>query len=213
MWPKKEPVKLLDMQKSAFEIYNYLKTFDLLKESPKFWWPNAGSFEVVIGAILTQNTNWNNVEKSLKNLEGFLALDSFLLLSEDELKRKITPSGFQNQKAPRALQLAYNIKNEFMNFENFQKSVTREWLLDQKGIGPESADAILCYACFRNEMVIDTYTKRVLKKFDIEFKKYDEYKSFLEKGVAEHFEDDELFKVFAEFHGMIVEYNKIVKLK
>ncbi|MEN4053167.1 MULTISPECIES: 3-methyladenine DNA glycosylase [Sulfurimonas] len=196
------------MQKSAYEIYNYLDELDLLKKSPEFWWPNTGTFEVVVGAILTQNTTWKNVEKSLENLKGFLELESFVSLREDALKVRIKPSGFQNQKAPRLLQLARNIKEEFITFEHFQKNVTRKWLLSQKGIGEESADAILCYGCMREEMVVDSYTKRLLKEFDIEFKKYAEYKTFLESSLREHCKEDELFRVFAEFHGMIVEYNK-----
>ena len=197
------------MQKSAYEIYNYLKDLDLLKNSPEFWWPNAGTFEVVVGAVLTQNTTWKNVEKSLYNLERFLTLESFLELNEDELKEKIRPSGFYNQKAPRLLQLANNIQKEFQTFQNFQKKVSREWLIDQKGIGEESADAILCYGCFRAEMVVDTYTKRLLKEFDLEFKKYFEYKEFLENDLSTYFKEAELFQVFAHFHGMIVEYNKL----
>ena len=200
-------------QKSAFEIYIYLKSFDLLENSPQFWWPNAGTFEVVVGAILTQNTTWKNVEKSLHNLEDFLTLESFITLREDELKLKIKPSGFYNQKAPRLLQLSRNIKDEFTSFETFQKSVSRNWLLAQKGVGEESADAILCYGCFRDEMVIDSYTKRLLKEFDIEFKKYAEYKAFLEEGLREHYKESEMVRVFAEFHGMIVEYQKQKKEK
>jgi len=196
------------MQKSAYEIYTYLREMSLLENSPELWWPNVGKFEVVIGAVLTQNTTWQNVEKSLNNLEFFLDLDSFVELREDELKKKIQPSGFYNQKAPRLLQLARNIKNEFHTFENFQKEVSREWLLGQKGIGEESADAILCYACLRAEMVVDSYTKRLLKEFDIEFKKYVEYKEFLEFGLQKYFKEENLFNVYAEFHGMIVEYNK-----
>jgi len=196
------------MQKSAYEIYNYLEKLDLLKSSPEFWWPNAGTFEVVIGAILTQNTTWKNVEKSLKNLEDFLDLDSFIKLREEELKIKIMPSGFYNQKAPRLLQLSRNIKSDFKTFDNFQKVVSRNWLLMQKGIGQESADAILCYGCMRTEIVVDSYTQRLLREFDIEFKKYVEYKKFLEDGLREYFREDELFRVFADFHGMTVEYNK-----
>jgi len=143
-----------------------------LQNSPKYWWPNAATFEVVVGAVLTQNTSWKNVEKSLQNLEGFLDLDSFITLHVKELKQKIRPSGFYNQKAPRLLALAKNIKSTFGTFENFQQEVTREWLLLQLGIGQESADAILCYACLRKEMVVDTYTKRLLKSFNIEFKNY-----------------------------------------
>ncbi len=196
------------MQKSAYEIYNELEKLDLLKDSPKFWWPNAGTFEVVVGAVLTQNTTWRNVEKSLKNLEGFLALDAFVTLHEDVLKIKIKPSGFYNQKAPRLLQLSHNIKDTFGTFENFQKSVSRDWLLEQKGIGEESADAILCYACFRPEMVVDSYTKRVLKEYGIVFRRYSEYKYFLESDLKKHFSQEALFFAFAKFHGMIVEYSK-----
>jgi len=197
----------------SFEIFKFLKKQNLLEDSPKYWWPNAGSFEVVLGAILTQNTTWSNVEKSLHNLQGFLELESFLRLSEDELKAKIQPSGFYNQKAPRLLTLAHNIQDSFTTFEKFQTQVTRKWLLGQKGIGEESADAILCYGCFRSEMVVDTYTKRLLEHFGIAFKKYGEYKAFLEEGIKKHFDEDEYFEVFAAFHGMIVEYNKLKPFK
>jgi endonuclease-3 related protein len=196
------------MAKSALEIYEFLLQKDLLRESPPFWWPNAGTFEVVVGAVLTQNTTWKNVERSLKNLKDYLELESFIALNEAELKEKIRPSGFYNQKAPRLLQLSGKIKDEFQSFENFQKEVSRSWLLEQKGIGEESADAILCYACLRDEMVVDSYTKRLLKNFGIEFKKYGEYKEFLESELRERFAKEELFEIFAHFHGMIVEYNK-----
>jgi len=194
--------------KNSFEIYNSLKDKNLLENYPKYWWPNVGTFEVLIGAILTQNTSWKNVEKSLKNLELFLDLDRFLTLSEESLKEMIRPSGFYNQKASRLLQLSLNIKNDFNDFKSFQSMVTREWLLNQKGIGQESADSILCYACFRDEMVVDTYTRRLLKNFDIEFSKYDKYKDYLESGLRSHFSDNDLNLIFARFHGMIVEYNK-----
>jgi len=200
------------MKKSSLEIYDFLQQQNLLENSPQFWWPNAGEFEVVVGAILTQNTTWKNVEKSLKNLENFLTLDSFLSLHVNTLKEKIRPSGFYNQKAPRLLQLAQNIQNEFGSFQYFQKKVTREWLLSQHGIGEESADAILCYACLQDEMVVDSYTKRLLKTFDISFKNYMQYKEFLESGIKEAFTCKKLNLIYARFHGMIVEYNKAQKL-
>ncbi len=200
-------------EKDSFLIYRFLEEQNLLKNSPKYWWPNGGTFEVVIGAILTQNTTWINVEKSLQNLKGYLELESFLSLSEEQLKEKIKPSGFYNQKAPRLLRLSKNIQADFKDFQTFQKEVSRDWLLAQKGIGEESADAILCYACFRPVMVVDTYTKRLLKKFGIEFQKYGEYKSFLEEGLKIHYKKDELNIIYMNYHGMIVEYNKLKSLK
>lgn len=199
-------------EKTSFDIYKFLEEQNLLEDYPQYWWPNAGSFEVVICSILGQNTSWKNVEKSLKNLNDFLCFDEFLTLGEDELKNLIKPSGFYNQKAPRLLQLSKNIKYSFETFEVFQKHVTREWLLSQKGIGEESADALLCYGCWREEMVVDTYTKRLLKEFGIEFKKYGEYKNFLQKGIEKNYSND-LNIIYAKFHGMIVEYNKKIKLK
>ncbi len=196
------------IKKDSFELYNFLKEKNLLDNSPKYWWPNSGTFEVVVGAILTQNTNWRNVEKSLKNLKLFLDLDSFLTLSEESLKDMIKPSGFYNQKAVRLLELSRSIKKDFQDFQTFQNKVTREWLLKRKGIGNESADAILCYACMRDEMVSDSYTKRLLKSFDIEFSSYEEYKDYLEHGIRCNFSRDKLHLIFARFHGMIVEYNK-----
>ncbi len=201
------------MKKSALDIYTFLQEQNLLENAPPFWWPNVGSFEVVIGAVLTQNTTWKNVEKSLVNLEGFLCLERFASLDEERLKQMIKPSGFYNQKAPRLLQLARNIKDAYTTFEAFQKEVSRKWLLAQKGIGEESADAILCYACLRDEMVVDAYTKRLLNMFDITFKSYGEYKSFLEAELREVYPQEELFGIFARFHGMIVEYNKKIKLQ
>ncbi len=200
------------MYTNSLQIYKFLDAKNLLQNSPKYWWPNAGTFEVVVGAVLTQNTTWKNVEKSLENLESFLDLDSFAALHVEILKEKIRSSGFYNQKAPRLLELVKNIKNEFGDFHSFVKKVTREWLLMQKGIGEESADAILCYACLRDEMVVDSYTKRLLKSFGIEFKNYRQYKEFLESGIKEAFTCKELNFIYARYHGMIVEYNKSHKL-
>lgn len=198
-------MKLLD-------VYNYLDGLNLLEGAPKHWWPNAGKFEVVIGAVLAQNTTWHNVEKSLENLAGFLELERFLRLDEERLKECIRPSGFYNQKAPRLLALARNIKRHYATFENFQKEVSREWLLAQKGIGQESADAILCYGCFKEEMVVDAYTKRALKEFGIEFSSYMKYKTFIQTEVEQNkklfIKEGSLNLFYARFHGMFVEYGK-----
>ena len=204
------------MSNNILQIIQFLEDKHLLLNSPKYWWPNAGSFEVVIGAILTQNTTWQNVEKSLKNLENYLTLDLFLTLKLDNLKQLIKPSGFYNQKASRLIQLANNIQNDFDSFENFKNNVTRKWLLDQKGVGEETADAILCYCCFKEELVIDTYTKRLLKIFNIEFKSYSDYKTYLQNGIKTNWKiikdryENNLNLCYSQFHGMVVEYNKLI---
>jgi len=198
--------------KSSYTLYQILDSLNLLKDRPSYWWPNAGTFEVIVGAVLTQNTTWHNVERSLDNLHPYLTLETFLTLNEAHLKSYIRPSGFYNQKAPRLLMLAHKIKEVFGTFESFQKTVTREWLLSQKGVGPETADSILCYACFREEMVVDSYTKRFLESHGIILSSYDAYKAYLEEGIKKHFKKN-ISLHFARFHGMIVEYNKQMKQK
>lgn len=205
---------------NSFELLVWLKNMDLLSNSPKFWWPNYGTFEVVVGAILTQNTKWQNVEKSLENLKDFLGEkitpQNLSQLQSYTLASLIAPSGFNNQKSSRLSKLAQNINDKFGDFETFRKTVERDWLLAQKGIGQESADAILCYGCSREEMVVDKYTARVLAKFGYEFENYEEIKSWLMAGVNENFdkiqriykEDITLNEIYARFHGKIVELSK-----
>ena len=199
------PIKTLA---DSHDLYQILQQLDLLQHRPLWWWPNSGTFEVLIGAVLTQNTTWKNVEKSLANLQGYTTLEAFLELGEADLKERIRPSGFYNQKAPRLRTIAKNIQSEFGTFQTFQKEVTRNWLLAQKGIGEESADSILNYACFRAEMVVDTYTKRLLKHYGIELKNYYTYKTYLQEGLEKYYDKTDLALHYARFHGMIVEYNK-----
>lgn len=203
---------------SSYELYLFLKEKNLLKDSPRFWWPEYGTFKIVITAILTQNTKWQNVEKSLANLEklNLLSLESLASCDLSELTIAITPSGFKNQKSKRIKQLCKNILEEFYSFEGFCESVSREWLLEQKGIGLESADAILCYGCGRDEMVVDSYTKRLVGSFGYEFDSYDELKSWLELGINENLDkilalyenSISLNEIYCRFHGKIVEFMK-----
>jgi len=199
---------------NPIDLLLYLKSLNLLEQKPKFWWPNFGRFEVVVGAILTQNTKWENVEKSLANLKGFLELEEFVKLDIDYLKEYIRPSGFYNQKGVRLHKLAQNIMQEFGSFEGFRENVSREWLLKQKGIGLESADSILCYACGRDEFVVDSYTNRLLKSIGYEFESYEDIKNWFENGIIESWNEiselyeDNLNLCYARLHGKIVEFNK-----
>jgi len=203
---------------NSYDLFVFLKEQNLLENSPTFWWPSYGTFETFLGAVLTQNTKWTNVEKSLANLKKLYLTDVEKIANVDlELfTQAITPSGFKNQKSKRLKLMCKNILEDFQNFESFQKNSNRDWLLSQKGIGPETADAILCYVCKQEEMVVDSYTNRLLKRFGFEFENYDELKSWLEFGINENLDkiiefyehEISLNHVYCKFHGKIVEYMK-----
>lgn len=174
------------------------------------WWPNYGSFEVLVGAILTQNSQWTRVETSLENLrqEKVLSIDSLCEISIERFEELIVPSGLFKSKAQYLKSLASAIHDDFDGFESFCCKVDRAWLLKQKGIGPETADSILCYACKREAMVVDAYTVRLLRAFGYEFDSYDALQEWCVEGLSAQFEKNELPSVYALFHGMIVEYVK-----
>ncbi len=204
---------------NSYEILKILKTNGYIADKhDRYWWPNSGSFEVVVGTILTQQTKWQKVEKSLKNLKNndLLSLQAIANIDIPTLATFIKPSGFYNTKAKRLKQLSYNIVHEFGDFENFKKNVSREWLLDQKGVGFESADSILCYACFREVFVIDSYTHRLLYALGYEFEDYHDIQEWMVNGIKLNLDslydlygyDITLHEVYARFHGKIVEFAK-----
>ncbi len=204
---------------NSYELLEKLKTLGYITyRNEALWWPRAGTFWVVVGAILTQQAKWEKVEKSIENLEarGINSLLDLANLSRDELAILIKPSGFYNTKAKNLNLLARNMVKDFGTFENFCESVSRDWLLSQKGIGEESADSILCYGCKREEMVADAYTARLLSGFGYEFESYEELSSWLKNGLNENYSKVEqlygkiisLNELYARFHGKIVEYCK-----
>ncbi len=194
----------------SFELYDTLEKLNLLENSPSMWWPAYGTFEVVVGAILTQNTSWNRVETSLENLRAasLLSPEPLSKAPPESLMELIRPSGLFKAKASNLIRLSRNLLDDFGDFGNFAQNVDREWLLRQKGIGPETADSILCYALKRPVMVVDSYTARLLNAFGYEFESYDELQEWCEAGVRNYFDEVQLNAVFARFHGMIVEYVK-----
>jgi endonuclease-3 related protein len=194
----------------SFDLFSALERLNLLENSPPLWWPAYGTFEVVIGAILTQNTQWKRVEISLENLRQNHLLHPRLLCDTDAetLMELIRPSGLFKAKAQTLIRLSRAIVEDFGGFEEFAHTVNREWLLNQKGIGPETADSILCYACARPAMVVDAYTARFLNAFGYEFESYDELQEWCEAGIRSYFDSVQLPAAFARFHGMIVEYVK-----
>jgi len=194
----------------SFELFSALERLNLLENSPPLWWPEYGAFEVVIGALLTQNTQWSRVQISLDNLRnnGLLSPDVLAQCDVEVLMELIRPSGLFKAKAQNLIRLSRALVEDFGDFETFALSVDREWLLSQKGIGPETADSILCYACARPSMVVDAYTARLLNAFGYEFESYDELQEWCEAGVRNSFDEVQLPAAFARFHGMIVEYVK-----
>jgi len=209
------------MISNSYELLIELRQKNLLIHKPKYWWPGFGTFEVVVGAILTQNTKWENVEKALSRWKNFPSngcgewrLEDVASFEVDFLAEIIKPAGFYNQKSRRLIALSRNILRDFGDFETFKESVQRDWLLKQKGVGFETADSILCYACGRDVMVVDAYTKRLLKRYGYEFETYDEMREWCERGVEENWHrlslvyEDDLNLCFSRFHGKIVEFMK-----
>jgi endonuclease-3 related protein len=164
-------------------------------------------FEVAIGSILTQNTTFNSVVKSLINLNKLDLLDPKRVSSSNIyiLKEAIRSSGYFNQKA-----------NYMLNFTEFfislDKSIpTRDELLNIKGIGEETADSILLYGYNQPSMKIDAYTKRlfIALKFCNEKVKYKELKNMIEKDFKNNIKDkNKLVQNYQEFHALIVEHSK-----
>ena len=186
------------------------RNFDELK------WPGEGTFEVVLGAILVQNTNWKNVEKALDNLKNADKdnLDGICALENSELAILIKPSGFYNTKAKRLKTLCLAIRNEFDDFENFKENVSREWLISVKGVGAETCDAILAYACGKPYMVVDAYVLRIMAYFDYNFECYDEaaeWLSSLDYDEIYKFLDSSKFdevEILKLYHALVLEFCK-----
>ena len=139
------------------------------------------------------NKKWKLSLFNLKQL-NLLSLEALLEVDLDTLVLAITPSGFKNQKAQRLKLLAKNILEEFTDFENFCKKVTREWLLNQKGIGQETADAIMCYSCHHEFMVVDKYTQRLVSHFGYKFDSYEDLQAWCEYGINENL--DKIYKLW-----------------
>lgn len=188
------------------EIYNRLYSF----YGPQHWWPGDTPFEVAVGAILTQNTNWSNVEKAIKNLkaEGVLSAKVLHSLPAEKIAPMIRPAGYFNLKAKRLKAfidyLAGNYNGSMKRMKREETSTLRQKLLAIYGIGPETADSILLYALDKPVFVIDTYTKRVLSRHGI----LDYGMSYEEYQALFHKELDEDLQLFNEYHALLVMVGK-----
>jgi endonuclease III related protein len=159
---------------------------------PQNWWPAHSRFEVIVGAYLTQNTAWTNVEKALANLraDGVLSLSRIRQIPLMKLEQLIRPSGYFRQKAQRLktfvdfLDRSYSGSLDRM-FERTTPEL-REELLSLNGVGPETADSILLYAGNHPVFVVDTYTRRVLARHNIlpEKAAYEEIRELFQQALA-----------------------------
>lgn len=173
---------------------------------PQNWWPADTAFEVMIGAILTQNTAWENVEKALNGLRPFLKPELIFEMNAEKLSQLIKPSGFFNIKAKR-------IKN-FLNWfhqkdfsltrlKRMDMAALRHELLAVNGIGKETADSILLYALDKPIFVIDAYTRRLFKRLGRTVPdEYDDFRQIFEQ----HLDKD--LQLFNEYHALIVIHSK-----
>jgi len=173
---------------------------------PQHWWPAESPFEVIVGAILTQNTAWSNVEKAIINLkkQNLLSCGAILKIPDKDLASLIKPSGYYNQKAKRLKDFCTFFLKEYSgDIEKMfseEIGVLREKLLSVKGIGPETADSILLYAGNMPVFVVDTYTYRILSRHGLipDEISYEEIQSLFMDFLDS---DAELFK---EFHALLV---------
>lgn len=136
---------------------------------PLGWWPAETAFEVVVGAVLTQNTAWTNVERAIANLRavGALGPTALAALAEDDLAELIRPSGTYRVKAKRLVTLLQWLGIDWRGRLSGELAAVRTDLLAIPGIGPETADAILLYAADRPTFVIDAYTRRILGRIGV----------------------------------------------
>ncbi|MFA7069289.1 MAG: endonuclease III domain-containing protein [Sulfurimonas sp.] len=175
------------------------------KSSYEFELSKDEVLEIALGTILTQNTNFNNVQKALNNLSGFIDAKTILDMDITKLKELIKPAGYYNQKA----EYIRAFCEFFIDLDG--KTPTRDELLALKGIGKESADTIRLYGYKQNDFVVDAYTKRFFTHIGLidERAKYDEVKNLVEHSLEKTIKDKKtLSRIYHEFHALIVEHAK-----
>ncbi|MGC8561385.1 MAG: endonuclease III domain-containing protein [Phycisphaerae bacterium] len=176
------------------------------------WWPAKSPVEVVIGAVLIQNTNWSNVEKAIGNLDAFRCLnaEAILALPGHKLEQLIRPSGYFRLKAVRLRRvMEWYSRHEKVSpppFRHVSDQTLREELLDINGVGPETADSLLLYALNRPVFVVDTYTRRIARRHklldDAQCRDYHE----LQKYFVEHVPRE--VAIYNQYHALIVATGK-----
>jgi endonuclease-3 related protein len=170
------------------------------------WWPGDTPFEIMVGAILTQNTSWANVEKAIANLKeaGALSLAAMSELSKPELAELIRPAGYYNIKADRLRNFFEFLNGEWGgDLDGFLDRSTenlRDNLLSVKGIGPETADSMILYAAGKPIFVVDAYTHRILTRHNIIDDSHDYHQ--IQELFLDNLEED--VALYNEYHALIV---------
>lgn len=195
-----------EMKQVINDIYQIL----LEKSGYLNWWPADSSFEVAVGAVLTQNTSWKGVQKAIVNLAQADLLDAEKLLEADPAKvgMLIRPSGYFNLKTGRLKSLCrFLIRHDAPDparLDRFDTLELRNKLLDVKGIGKETADSIILYAVKKPIFVIDAYTRRIFSRMGLMDTKmeYDEMRAIFEVSLTPD------VRLFGDYHARIVNCGK-----
>lgn len=183
-----------------------LQVYHILREElgPQYWWPAETAFEVVVGAMLTQQTKWSNVEKAICGLKEHGLLEPKPLAEADIflLERLVRCCGFYRQKASRLKDIAaYFTENPMDTVFSLPAGTLRQRMLSLKGVGNETADSIVLYAAHKPSFVIDAYTTRIMKCMGIEGN-YMQLQSLFENSLPVD------VGIYQEYHALIVEYSK-----
>lgn len=173
---------------------------------PSSWWPADSPLEVMVGAVLTQNTAWTNVVKAIANLKAACALDleALMKIRSEELAGLIRPSGYYNLKAHRLKNLVAMVHEEFGGrldrLFSLDAPELRSVLLAVRGIGRETADSICCYAADKTVFVVDAYTRRILSRHALirEDADYDEIRALFEEALPRRID------VYKDLHAHLV---------
>ncbi len=193
------------MDRLALKLEKVYKTL-YAHYGPQSWWPAKSRFEVILGAILTQNTNWKNVEKAIANLKDKNLLSSKALqkVSQKRLATLIRPSGYFNIKADRIKSFLHFLESvyggDLQRMFREKTGTLRKKLMSVKGVGPETADSILLYAGGRPVFVVDAYTRRILSRHGLceNGCDYDQMQTlFMENLTADT-------RMFNEYHALLV---------
>lgn len=175
------------------------------------WWPGDSTFEICVGAILTQNTSWKNVEHAITNLKAAKTLSAkkIYALDRKELAQLIRPAGYFNIKAKRLGNFVDILVKEhgasIKRMMTGSTQIVRDRLLSINGIGPETADSMLLYAGNHHSFVIDAYTKRIFSRHGWcnEKSVYDELQSLCESSLNQK-SDSQQLDYWQDYHAQLV---------